>query len=115
MDLSFISVLKVLPAVREIGGDGAILCLLKPQFEVGKGRVGKKGIVRDPGQHEEVLNGLLERAREMGFRVRGLHGCTVRGQKGNREFFVHWGSGEPDLSPEELRKLISEVVYEPEN
>jgi 23S rRNA (cytidine1920-2'-O)/16S rRNA (cytidine1409-2'-O)-methyltransferase len=115
MDLSFISVLKVLPAVREIGGDSNVLCLLKPQFEVGKGRVGKKGIVKDPGQHEEVLNGLLERAREMGFRVRGLHGCSVRGQRGNREFFVHWSLGEPDLSHEELHKLIREVVYEAEN
>jgi 23S rRNA (cytidine1920-2'-O)/16S rRNA (cytidine1409-2'-O)-methyltransferase len=112
MDLSFISVLKVLPAVREIGDDDDILCLFKPQFEVGKGRVGKKGIVRDPAQHEEVLNRLLEGAREMGFGVRGLHGCTVRGQRGNREFFVHWVLGEPYLPREELRKLISEVVHE---
>jgi len=112
MDLSFISVLKVLPAVREIGDDDDILCLFKPQFEVGKGRVGKKGIVRDPAQHEEVLNRLLEGAREMGFGVRGLHGCTVRGQRGNREFFVHWVLEEPYLPREELRKLISEVVHE---
>jgi 23S rRNA (cytidine1920-2'-O)/16S rRNA (cytidine1409-2'-O)-methyltransferase len=112
MDLSFISVLKVLPAVREVGSDSDILCLFKPQFEVGKGRVGKKGIVRDPAQHEEVLNRLLEEAREMGFGIRGLHGCTVRGQRGNREFFVHWVFGEPYLPQEELCKLISEVVHE---
>ncbi|MGB7297418.1 MAG: TlyA family RNA methyltransferase [Candidatus Aminicenantales bacterium] len=112
MDLSFISVLKVLPAVREIVADGDVLCLLKPQFEAGKGRVGKKGVVRDPARHEEILDRLLKGAREMGFGVLGLHGCTVRGQKGNREFFVHWALEKPSLSPRELRTLTSEVVHE---
>ncbi|MFZ2052795.1 MAG: TlyA family RNA methyltransferase [Candidatus Aminicenantales bacterium] len=115
IDLSFISVLKVLPAVLEFGDDGDVLCLLKPQFEVGKGRVGKKGIVRDPAQHEEVLNRLLEGAREMGFGVLGLHGCTVRGQRGNREFFVHWVLRKPLLPMQELRELVSEVVHEARN
>jgi 23S rRNA (cytidine1920-2'-O)/16S rRNA (cytidine1409-2'-O)-methyltransferase len=115
MDLSFISVLKVLPAIREIGSDGDVLALLKPQFEVGKGRVGKKGIVREPAQHEEVLNTLLEEAREMGFGVRGLHGCSVRGQKGNREFFVHWVVRRSSLRPEEVRELVGEVVHEAKN
>jgi len=54
-DLSFISVLKVLPAVKEFLGSGQLISLLKPQFEAGKGQVGKKGIVRDPAIHEEVL------------------------------------------------------------
>jgi 23S rRNA (cytidine1920-2'-O)/16S rRNA (cytidine1409-2'-O)-methyltransferase len=112
VDLSFISVLKVLPAVREVGDDGDVLCLLKPQFEVGRGRVGRKGIVREPAQHEEVLNRLLEGARKMGFGVQGLHGCTVRGQKGNREFFVHWVLRKPSLAPDEVRELVSEVVHE---
>lgn len=115
MDLSFISVLKVLPAVREFGGESDVLALLKPQFEVGKGRVGKKGIVREPGQHEEVLNRLLETAREMGFGVRGLCGCSVRGQKGNREFFVYWVVRKSSLRPEEVCELISEVVHETRN
>ncbi len=112
MDLSFISVLKVLPAVREIGEDADVLCLLKPQFEVGKGRVGRKGVVRDPFQHEEVLNKLLEGARALGFGALGLHGCSVRGQRGNREFFVHWILREPTLPPERLRNLVKEVVHE---
>jgi 23S rRNA (cytidine1920-2'-O)/16S rRNA (cytidine1409-2'-O)-methyltransferase len=115
IDLSFISVLKVLPAVRKIGGDPDVVCLLKPQFEVGKGRVGKKGIVRDPAQHEEVLNKLLEGAGAMGFGVLGLHGSSVRGQRGNREFFVHWVLRKPSLSPEVLPKLVSEVVHEAKN
>jgi 23S rRNA (cytidine1920-2'-O)/16S rRNA (cytidine1409-2'-O)-methyltransferase len=112
IDLSFISVLKVLPAVREIGEDSNVLCLLKPQFEMGKGRVGRKGVVRDPAQHEEVLNSLLEGAQGLGFGALGLHGCSVRGQKGNREFFIHWILGEPALPSRRLRKLVSEVVHE---
>jgi 23S rRNA (cytidine1920-2'-O)/16S rRNA (cytidine1409-2'-O)-methyltransferase len=111
MDLSFISVLKVLPAVRQFLADGDALCLLKPQFEVGKGQVGKRGVVRNPEQHEEVLDELLEGARKLGFGVRGLHGCRVRGQRGNREFFVHWTLVEPSLSPENARNLVREVVY----
>ena len=112
MDLSFISVLKVLPAVREIGKGGDVVCLLKPQFEVGKGRVGKKGVIKEPAQHEEVLNRLLGEARAMEFGVLGLHGCTVHGQRGNREFFVHWVLRQASMSPEETRDLVREVVHE---
>jgi 23S rRNA (cytidine1920-2'-O)/16S rRNA (cytidine1409-2'-O)-methyltransferase len=111
IDLSFISVLKVLPAVRQFLAEGEVLCLLKPQFEVGKGQVGKRGVVRNPDQHAEVLCQLLDKARELGFRVRGLHGCQVRGQKGNREFFVHWTLAGPSLSSEKARELVREVVY----
>ncbi len=115
VDLSFISVLKILPALREIIAGGDVLCLLKPQFEVGKGRVGKKGIVRDPAQHEEVLKRLLAEAGAMGFGVLGLLGCSVRGDKGNREFFVHWAFKKPPLPPERVRDLMNEVVYEEED
>lgn len=111
LDLSFISVLKVLPAVRKFLADGDVLGLLKPQFEVGKGKVGRKGVVRNPAQHEEVLHELLRASLELGFHVRGLHGCGVRGQKGNREFFVHWTLSGPSLSPEQTRGLVREVVY----
>ena len=112
MDLSFISVLKVLPAVRQLLSDGIVLALLKPQFEVGKGQVGKRGVVRNPVQHVEVLDGLLEAARKLGFGTSGLHGCRVRGQKGNREFFVRWTLKGPSLCPEKSRELVREVVYE---
>ncbi|HCS47668.1 MAG TPA: TlyA family rRNA (cytidine-2'-O)-methyltransferase [Candidatus Aminicenantes bacterium] len=111
VDLSFISVLKVLPAVRNFLAGGDVLCLLKPQFEVGRGQVGKRGVVRNPLQHEGVLNQLLQGARELGFGVRGLHGCKVRGQRGNREFFVYWMLTGPSLSPDKARELVREVVY----
>jgi len=115
LDLSFISVLKVLPAIKEILGDGILLSLLKPQFEVGKGQVGKKGIVRDPAQHEAVLNQVLGEARKMGFGTRGLIQCSVRGQRGNREFFAHWTLTEDYFPQERVRELIREVVREPKN
>jgi 23S rRNA (cytidine1920-2'-O)/16S rRNA (cytidine1409-2'-O)-methyltransferase len=112
MDLSFISVLKVLPAVRGFLDDGILLSLLKPQFEVGKGRVGKRGVVRDPAQHEEVLIRLLGGAAELGFGVRGLVRSTQRGQRGNREFFVFWTLAEPLPAPDQIRERVRKVVYE---
>jgi 23S rRNA (cytidine1920-2'-O)/16S rRNA (cytidine1409-2'-O)-methyltransferase len=112
LDLSFISVLKVLPAIKEFLGEGILLSLLKPQFEVEKGQVGKKGIVRSPAQHEAVLNQVLGEAQKMGFGVRGLIQCSVRGQRGNREFFAYWTLAEDYLSQERVRELVRKVVYE---
>jgi 23S rRNA (cytidine1920-2'-O)/16S rRNA (cytidine1409-2'-O)-methyltransferase len=111
MDLSFISVLKVLPAVRRFLFEGDVLGLLKPQFEVGKGQVGKRGVVRNPAQHEAVLIRLLQGALELGFVVRGLYACRVRGQRGNREFFVHWTPAGRSVSEKEVREMVREVVY----
>lgn len=115
MDVSFISVLKILPAIRKFLGDGLLLSLLKPQFEAGKGQVGKKGIIRDPARHEAVLVRVLEDARELGFGVRGLIRCSVRGRQGNREFFVHWTRNGSAWPPETVRALVREVVYEDKN
>ena len=112
MDLSFISVLKVLPAVRDFLGEGVLLSLLKPQFEAGKGRVGKKGVIRDPSLHEEVLSQLLKEAGQFGFVPLGLMRSPLLGQKGNREFFVCWTLMGEILSPEKIKVLVREVVYE---
>jgi len=111
MDVSFISVLKVLPAIRSFLGDGILLSLLKPQFEAGKGQVGKKGVLREPARHEAVLNRVLDQAGEMGFVVRGLLKSSVRGQKGNQEFFVCWALGRAAGPAERIRELVREVVY----
>jgi len=111
-DLSFISILKVLPAVREWLGEGILLTLLKPQFEAGKGKVGKKGIVRDPSVHEETLRGVIRAASEMGFNLRALMKCSTPGQKGNREFFAFWSLGNETLSPGKNQKLIKEAVWD---
>lgn len=112
MDLSFISVLKVLPAIKGFLGVGRLVSLLKPQFEAGRGEVGKKGVIRDPARHEAVLVRLLEGARALGFGTRGLMKSSTRGQKGNQEFFVFWELAEGAGSSAETRARVREVIYE---
>jgi 23S rRNA (cytidine1920-2'-O)/16S rRNA (cytidine1409-2'-O)-methyltransferase len=111
MDLSFISVLKVLPAVKEFLGSGRLLSLIKPQFEVGKGQVGKKGVVRDPAMHADVLGKIIAEAHKMGFALKGLIKSSYPGQKGNREFFVFWSLGKEPLSKGKVQRLIKEAVW----
>lgn len=110
-DLSFISVLKVLPAIKGFIGDGVLVALIKPQFEVGKGQVGKKGVVRDPSLHEKVLVEMIEEAEEVGFHAVGLAKSPIRGQKGNREFFLLWSIQRPALTPNRMKTLIKEAVW----
>ncbi len=110
MDLSFISVLKVLPALSRVGGRGWIVALIKPQFEVGRGRVGKKGIVRDPAQHLKVMKQVIEEAKALGFGVAGVTRSPILGQKGNREFFILWIRGSSPLSPDDIETRIREAV-----
>lgn len=114
MDLSFISVIKVLPAVRSFLGEGRLVSLLKPQFEAGRGEVGKKGVIRDPARHASILLGLLEAARGLGFARRGLIKSSTRGQKGNREFLVWWEISEDPAVPPDEAERVREVVYEKE-
>ena len=109
-DLSFISVLKVLPALTAFLGRATFLVLLKPQFEAGRGEVGKKGVVRDPAVHARVLRNVLQKAGEMGLGLRGLMRCATRGQKGNQEFVAWWELGQPGLEPEAAARLIAEVT-----
>ena len=112
MDLSFISVLKVLPAVKTIIGNGTLLALIKPQFEVGKGKVGKKGIVRDPAQHEEVLERITREAGVLSFAFLGVLKTSVLGQKGNQEFFVRWSLENGPVNPVPAENLIKEAVWD---
>jgi 23S rRNA (cytidine1920-2'-O)/16S rRNA (cytidine1409-2'-O)-methyltransferase len=96
-DVSFISLRTVLPHLeRMLGESGDLLALVKPQFEAGKGRVGKKGVVRDPALHVEVLEGAVTAMCEQGLVVRGLTFSPITGPEGNIEFWV-WAarSGTP--------------------
>jgi 23S rRNA (cytidine1920-2'-O)/16S rRNA (cytidine1409-2'-O)-methyltransferase len=111
VDLSFISVLKVLSAVKSFIGAGSLVALIKPQFEVGKGQVGKKGVVRDPRLHESVLVRMIEEAEDLGFHAVGLARSPIRGQKGNREFFVFWSLHRSALAPSRMKTLIKEAVW----
>lgn len=110
-DLSFISVLKVLPAVKTFLGSGHLLVLLKPQFEAGRERVGRKGIVRDRSVHEEVLRSVVGGASDLGFRLEGLARCSTPGQRGNREFFALWSLVSSGLAAEAVDRLVREVVW----
>lgn len=114
-DLSFISILNILPAVKEVIGEGLLVALIKPQFEVGKGKVGKKGVVRDPSLHEKVLVKMIEEAEYIGFYAGDLTTSPIRGQKGNREFFLLWTKKGPALMPDRIKTLIKEAVWNEEN
>jgi 23S rRNA (cytidine1920-2'-O)/16S rRNA (cytidine1409-2'-O)-methyltransferase len=114
-DLSFISVLKVLPAIRRILSGAEVLTLVKPQFEAGKGQVGKKGIVRDPAIHQAVLERVLSQAWREGFYPHGLHKCTQKGQKGNQEFFIFWRIDRVGFSWKEVLDIIKEIVRNEKN
>lgn len=90
VDVSFISLKIVLPAIKELlKPTGQVLCLIKPQFEAGKEKVGKKGVVREASTHQEVLNGFVALAHELGFRILGLTFSPVKGPEGNIEFLGH--------------------------
>ena len=90
VDVSFISLRLVLPVIRDLlGPDGQVLCLIKPQFEAGKEKVGKKGVVRDIATHIEVLDQFLETAGNLGFTVVDLTYSPVKGPEGNIEFLGH--------------------------
>jgi len=90
IDASFISLDKVLPpTLRLISGEGAIVALIKPQFEVGKGQVGKGGVVRDEGKHREVIDSIVALADSLGLHVGGMTESPILGPKGNREFLIH--------------------------
>ncbi len=91
IDVSFISLKIVLPAIKNLlkPGQGQVLCLIKPQFEAGREKVGKNGVVREPAIHQEVLDNFTALARELGFTILGLTFSPVKGPAGNIEFLGH--------------------------
>jgi 23S rRNA (cytidine1920-2'-O)/16S rRNA (cytidine1409-2'-O)-methyltransferase len=90
IDASFISLDKVLPnTIRLIRDDGAIVALIKPQFEVGRGEVGRGGVVRDEAKHQAVISSILTLAERLGLAVKGVTESPIRGPKGNREFLIY--------------------------
>lgn len=90
IDVSFISLEKVLPKITEIlAPEGKIVALIKPQFEAGREQVGKKGVVRDPVVHEQVIKKVLENALKLGFSLLGLTYSPVTGPEGNIEYLAY--------------------------
>ena len=91
IDVSFISLRIVLPAIKNLlkENQGQVLCLIKPQFEAGRENVGKNGVIREPAVHKEVLDNFVALAKELGFTILGLTFSPVKGPAGNIEFLGH--------------------------
>ena len=95
IDVSFISLKLILPAVhRVLKAGGHVACLIKPQFEAGREKVGKKGVVRDPDVHLEVLENFLTHAKDSGFTVLDITFSPIRGPEGNIEYLGYLESGD---------------------
>ena len=110
MDVSFISIKLILPVAAQLMGEnGCFYTLVKPQFEVGKDRIGKKGVVRDPADHEDVLKTIVAFAGSFGWQVQALDFSPITGPEGNIEFLAHIT---PRRTPEEpcTDEMIHELV-----
>lgn len=114
MDVSFISITKILPAATAIlAGDGEFISLVKPQFEAGRERVGKKGVVRDAQVHRDVLAEVIRFVREsLGWEAQGLSFSPIRGPEGNIEFLLHLlpdGRAMHRVTQEEIERAVREA------
>lgn len=120
IDVSFISLTKVLLPVKNLlAGEGEVCCLIKPQFEAGREKVGKKGVVRDIKVHEEVINMVLEYATQIGFDVLGLDFSPIKGPEGNIEYLAYLkktdkenGEIKLDVKPEEIVAASHQILNE---
>lgn len=109
VDVSFISLNLILPALRPLlaeGGQG--VCLIKPQFEAGKEKVGKKGVVRDPAVHREVLEHFLDHAASAGFSVKDITFSPIKGPEGNIEYLGYLRTGEKSGYHGDLKELVEQ-------
>ena len=109
VDVSFISLKLILPPLNGLLKDGGhTACLVKPQFEAGREKVGKKGVVRDPDVHLEVLEHFLDHAKDSGFTVLGLTYSPIRGPEGNIEYLGYLEKGPWQDRTWDLRALVEE-------
>lgn len=109
VDVSFISLSLILPALRLLMKEsGQAVCLVKPQFEAGKGKVGKKGVVRDPAVHLEVLEHFLDHADQAGFTVKDITFSPIKGPEGNIEYLGYLQVGEGPVYAGELSSLVEQ-------
>ena len=116
VDVSFISLRLILPVARELMAQRAqAVCLIKPQFEAGREKVGKKGVVRDPAVHAEVVRNIFDFCLQNGFDVLNLDFSPIKGPEGNIEYLIYLQkSDEPkaytDITPEQLVKSSHEAL-----
>lgn len=110
IDVSFISLRLVLPAISALlKPAGQVLCLIKPQFEAGKDKVGKKGVVRDPKTHEEVLQAFVETAKDLQFYLKNLTFSPVKGPEGNIEFLAHLSKQPCEPYQADISAIVAEA------
>jgi len=102
IDVAFISLDKILPAVHKIlKTTGFVVALIKPQFEAGKENIGKKGVVKDANVHEDVINNVINFAKSEGFGIAGLDFSPIKGPEGNIEYLLYMTMGDDDAINEE--------------
>lgn len=108
-DVAFISIRLILPAVRELLRDDAdMVCLIKPQFEAGRDKVGKNGVVRDPKVHLEVLQSFMEYFPDAGFTLMGLDFSPIRGPEGNIEYLAWLKKGVHEAPTFDTERIVSD-------
>ena len=109
IDVAFISLDKVLPAVKKLlSDDGCVIALVKPQFEAGREKVGKKGVVRDPKVHEEVIEKVINMARDEKFGIGGLDYSPIKGPEGNIEYLLYLTLNESDnINDERISQIVA--------
>ena len=111
IDVSFISLTKVLTPVRELlKEDGEVVCLVKPQFEAGREKVGKKGVVRDKSVHKDVIREVIAYASANGYRILDLDFSPVKGPEGNIEYLLHLrkveGASESGITDDKISEVV---------
>ena len=111
IDVSFISLTKVLPAVLGVLGEkGQLVCLIKPQFEAGREKVGKKGVVRDSSVHREVIEMIVEYVRTQSLGILGLDFSPIKGPEGNIEFLIYLDKSRSGMHEDEVQARVDTVV-----
>lgn len=116
IDVSFISLTKVLPAIRAyLRADGEIVALIKPQFEAGREKVGKKGVVREKSTHHEVIDKIVTFAVAEGFQVLDIDFSPIKGPEGNIEYLIHLKKSEsPSIADDVMVKtsVVADQAFE---
>lgn len=111
IDVSFISLTKVLPAVLGVLGEkGQMVCLIKPQFEAGREKGGKKGVVRDSSVHREVIEMIVEYVRTQGLGILGLDFSPIKGPEGNIEYLIYLDKSRSGMHEDEVQARVDTVV-----
>ena len=108
VDVSFISLKLILPVLYSLlKADGEAVCLVKPQFEAGREKIGKKGVVRDKAVHLEVIDNCIGYAKENGFKIKGLDFSPVKGPEGNIEYLLYITKKEFDESDIDAAVIVN--------